>query len=199
MRCLKNLLCRAEPAKREQIPDPQARKDLQAKISVAFADVPQPVDDNIVSHKCDECFSVRDAFKGRSWRSIPAGLIEANYDKLPLFTPAAFHHYLPAYLHRSLETENVDDDVLEYTIYGLDPFMGTAPSTHYRTPTDLGNWPRKHFETFSRAQFDVLVEFLELYVEFPHAKKSLEGVVRLKELFWGNSEPNQPAEPAAPI
>ncbi len=76
---------------------------LKARVAAAFADVPPPPEGGLVSHPCEECAGVARSFAGLRWGEAGAEVLEENYDKLPLFTPAAFRHFLPAYLLYSLE------------------------------------------------------------------------------------------------
>ncbi len=75
---------------------------LKQKIVSAFGDVLYPKGD-IVSHECDECCEVGRIFANLDWKTIEPQFLENNYDKLPVFSPEAFHFFLPAYLIYSLE------------------------------------------------------------------------------------------------
>ena len=72
-------------------------KALKQKIVSAFENVLYPKGD-IISHECDECREVRKTFANLAWKTIEPQILENNYDKLPLFSPEAFHFFLPAYL-----------------------------------------------------------------------------------------------------
>jgi len=68
-------------------------------IETAFADVPYPGDDNIADHQdCLECDEVRAFFRGKSWRDLKFPELRDYSQSLPLFTPQAFHYFLPGYL-----------------------------------------------------------------------------------------------------
>ncbi len=95
---------------------------LKSEIVKAFAEVEQPPKDNIALHECEECRGVRSDFAKVKWRETSSELLERNYDKIPLFSPAAFNYFLPAYLLYTLN--NFDDelsDVCDFTLYALTP------------------------------------------------------------------------------
>jgi hypothetical protein len=95
---------------------------LGKRIIEAFGKVEQPVWENIALHECEECRGVRKDFVNVKWSKAGDELLEANYDKLPLFSPAAFQYFLPAYLLYTLK--NFDDnfsEVCEFTLFALTP------------------------------------------------------------------------------
>jgi hypothetical protein len=127
-------------------------ESLKAKVAAAFADVPRPAPGEIVPCGCDECAGVARSFAGVSWREVGAEVLEENYDKLPLLSPAAFRHFLPAYLLHSLgRFENAG--VCEYTLYALTPGKaGGAAAEYYRA----------RFSRFTPEQMEAVYDFLEL-------------------------------------
>src|SRR5438128_9120148 len=93
------------------------KEELKQIIIKMFNSIPHPGKNNIIGHKCAECYGVKKDFKDINWRDASEEVIEKNYDKLPLFSPAAFHHFLPAFLIKSIDEPQ--SSVCEYTIYGL--------------------------------------------------------------------------------
>jgi hypothetical protein len=125
---------------------------LKAKVEAAFADVPRPAAGGLVRCDCWECAGLAKSFDGLGWRDVGAELLERNHDQLPLFSPAAFRHFLPAYLLHSLaHFENAG--VCEYTLYALTPGKETeGEAEHFR----------ERFEPFTPEQMEAVYDFLGL-------------------------------------
>ncbi len=122
------------------------RIELKKLITDSFSDVPLPGPGGI-GHKlcCRECSDLVSAFAELSWQLVPASLIDANYDKLPLFCPGAYHHFLPAYLLRSLDA--IESLTREFTFYSI--------------TTREDNWFAERTRLFSAAQIDCIISYLE--------------------------------------
>jgi rubrerythrin len=84
---------------------------LKETIKKAFADVPYPGDNNITRcpYHCAECRRVAEFFKGKDWNGQPAEELRGNHVALSLFTPEAFHYFLPGYMLVSLDTYEKGD------------------------------------------------------------------------------------------
>lgn len=153
---------------------PESLKELKKKVVEAFDNVTYP-EGFIIEHECKECLEVRKAFLNKDWKEITPKILQENYDKLPLFSPEAFHYFLPAYLIYSLENF-VFEDVCEFTLYTLTPDKDIKSR-----PT----WWQEKFKYFTLEQFNLIYEFLELAVEveeFAYHKTNIErGKQRLKE------------------
>ena len=70
-------------------------ESVRALVMHAFAGVCPPFSDNITQCPCAECRGVSETLSadfGSNWAEIPAETIAANYDKLPLLSPEAFHY-----------------------------------------------------------------------------------------------------------
>jgi hypothetical protein len=122
--------------------------DLKEQIRRAFADVPYPGDDGLTSHRpCKECEGVAQVLQGRAWTSLSAVDVCDVGDALPLLTPSAFQHYLPAFLIGCI----VDRDAVD--IAWTSVMLGLRPNS------------QKDFEAraglFSKAQADAVAAFLE--------------------------------------
>jgi hypothetical protein len=78
---------------------------LKQTIEKAFRDVPYPGDDNITRcpYNCAECRRVATFFKGKEWTGHDAVELRAYHVALSLFTPEAFHYFLPAFMLVSLD------------------------------------------------------------------------------------------------
>ena len=71
-------------------------EEVRAIVFHGFAGVRPPVPDHITRCPCSECRGVRDDLATDlrpDWAEVPAEKIIANYDKLSLLTPEAFHYY----------------------------------------------------------------------------------------------------------
>lgn len=80
--------------------------ELVAAISAAFADVPYPGDDDLVSGDVSydrEYRSVAQAFRGKDWRELSLDFVFVHKDDLPFLSPAALRYFLPAYLLACLQ------------------------------------------------------------------------------------------------
>lgn len=120
--------------------------ELKHSIREAFANVPCPAAEAIGNEDCcDECRRLVAAFKNVTWQRAPTDLIDANCDKLPLFQPAAFHHFLPAFLIRAID--GPDSDVWTFTFYAVSG-----------KPND---WLEKRVELLTAAQIECIISYLE--------------------------------------
>src|SRR4051794_33677193 len=82
-------------------PRTQLQHPVKTKILKAFAATPYPGDKNLVTDQSGydpEYREVLRAFKGKGWKDISVEMVRKYKDALPLFTPAAFRYYLPAYM-----------------------------------------------------------------------------------------------------
>lgn len=149
-------------------------ENLKQKIVKSFADVPYPKG-SIAPHKCEECREVRKTFAGKNWKSIEPEILEENYGIIPLFSPEAFHFFLPAYMVYSLGKirENFLNEVFEFTVYTLVPDKKIKANPSY--------WIER-FSRFTLEQLNVIYEFLDVAEEtkeFDHIKIE-RGKERLK-------------------
>jgi hypothetical protein len=128
-------------------------EELKKKINAAFGNVPYPKE-SIAPHECDECREVRRIFAGKNWKTIEPEILEENHGKLPLFSPAAFNFFLPAYLIYSLDYFEEYDTVCEFTIYAVTPDNKAVRER-------LEYW-QERFEHFTFEQMNCIYEFLDL-------------------------------------
>ena len=91
--------------------------DLKNRVINIFGNVVYPKG-FITEHTCEECFAVRKTFLNKDWKQITPKILQENYDKLPLFSPEAFHSFYPAYLIYSLE-HFTEDEVSDFVVYNL--------------------------------------------------------------------------------
>ena len=121
---------------------------LRESIVSAFKDVPYPGDDCITLHECPECRQIRDDLRGQSWQILAEAILERRCDSLPLFTPAAFHFFVPAYMLYSLI--HPDSEVAFFTCQGL----GVA---------GFDSFYLQRFRLFSSQQKEAAIAFLEFF------------------------------------
>jgi hypothetical protein len=73
---------------------------LKQTIETAFKDVPYPGDNNITRcpYHCSECRRIAEFFKGKTWEGHTIEELRNYHVALSLFTPEAFHYFLPAFM-----------------------------------------------------------------------------------------------------
>lgn len=127
---------------------------LKQKIVQAFEDVCYPTSE-IATHECEECRGVRRTFADLNWKTIEPTILEENFGIIPLFSPEAFHYFLPSYLIYSLNhfSEKRTNEVLEYTIYAVAP-------TNKDLKERMEYW-QERFQDFGGEQIDCIYKFLE--------------------------------------
>jgi hypothetical protein len=89
---------------------------LRRQILATFPQTTPPLPENITSHPCEECEAVTEDFSGVRWWCADDELIDVNVDALPLFTPAAYHYYLPAFFLRALDEFDPHNQVLQFCL-----------------------------------------------------------------------------------
>ncbi|MDB6112373.1 MAG: hypothetical protein JWR69_4123 [Pedosphaera sp.] len=84
---------------------------LKELIQEAFAGVPYPGDDNITRcpYNCSECRRIADYFKGKEWAQQGTEELRKHHVALSLFTPEAFHYFLPAFMLASIDSYEKGD------------------------------------------------------------------------------------------
>ena len=124
---------------------------VQESIALAFKDVPYPGDDQIALHECPRCRELRDDLRGKSSPVLVDSVLERNCGDLALLSPAAFHHFVPAYMLYSLI--HPDSEVAFFTCQNL----GVAGfDDHYL----------QRFRLFSSKQKDAVIAFLEFFKSY---------------------------------
>src|ERR1700751_5199817 len=84
---------------------------LKETITQAFADVPYPGDDNITRcpYNCSECRRIAVYFKGKPSIGYPVEELRNFHVALSLFTPEAFHFFLPGFMLASMNSYEKGD------------------------------------------------------------------------------------------
>jgi hypothetical protein len=142
-------------------------KKLLIEIKKAFSIEPVPSKQDLISYEYEECWALRDDFTGYVWSKVPRKILEIHYDSLPLFTPLAYHYYIPSYLSYSLQrkcptNESWVSDIppslmvskyqpfVDFTLYSLDISLASNEKEY-----DL-----KRFECFNLKQLKVVRNWL---------------------------------------
>src|SRR5690242_3388954 len=84
---------------------------LKDTIEKAFAAVAYPGDNNITRcpYNCAECRRIGEYFKGRDWTGHKIEDLRKNNVALSLFTPEAFHYFLPLFMLASMDSYEKGD------------------------------------------------------------------------------------------
>ena len=164
-----------------QMPDVENRDSLANKISALLERIDRVFpkseaieSESITKHPCDECIAIRNDFAGVAWWSADPELIDAYFTSLSLFTPKAFHYYLPAYLVYSLNHFEPFEGAVEFSIYAL--------SLELDDPR-RNKWLTERKNLFTEEQRQVIVKFLELVRDHPEMEIYQADVVSGIE-FW---------------
>ena len=148
---------------------------LEETITAVFADVPRPGGLRAIApHICDECNELASAFLPYDFHSLPRSLIEAQYSGLPLLSPEALHHYLPAYMIHALSCDPVSN-VPDFTVFQL------VPSS--KAVAEAPAYLRERFALFSEAQRAVIAQFLE---EMYRSRQFEEPSFERAKALWPN-------------
>lgn len=157
--------------------------ELKEKIIKVFDEVSIPKG-SVAEHKCEECSEMREVFTGKEWRTLTPEILEANYDKLPLFSHEAYHCFLPAYLIHSLENfrdnSNLDGDLVwEFTGYN---FM-------YHGKLEPNDWKLNRYQNFSKEQLYTVYEFIDLLIQKEDYDEFIIQLKREKQFLADYIEP----------
>jgi hypothetical protein len=102
-----------------------------------------------VEHACPECADVAVTFSHLLWPDATAEVVDSHFEALPVFTPQAFRQFLPAFMVRSLQKDNLPwgvNDVSEFTLYSL-------------WPDEVSAWWRLRVDALTTDQVAVIVDF----------------------------------------
>lgn len=155
---------------RQAVADSLHSMSLQETIKAAFADVSYPGDNNITRcpYHCRPCQEITDYFKGKTWEGHAVEDLRDHHSALSLFTPEAFHYFLPAFMLASVESYDKLDILPD--------------SIRFHFEFDLDH--REHFSIratqFSDEQRKVIIEFLR-HMEAKGAGSSEDAIGLLSE------------------
>jgi len=143
---------------------------LKETIKTAFADVPYPGDRNITRcpYHCKPCEEISDYFKGKGWEGHSVEDLRDHHTALSLFTPEAFHYFLPAFMLASVESyDNMD-------------ILPDSIRFHFEFSLEHRDHFLVRLTKFSEEQRKVIIEFLR-FMETKGAGSSEDAISLLKE------------------
>ncbi len=141
---------------------------LLTRLQAAFARVPHPGDDALTTSAGDEADALRADFRGRTdWRALDASFLDraGQGTALAFFTDEALRFYLPAYLAADLAgllTQVLPEGRL--TTFLTSQSEGERIARVWGGGT-MGERARRCFAPLTRAQVEVIVEYLEWKLE----------------------------------
>lgn len=144
------------------------------KTQAAFADNQYPGDENLVEDsEYWEAINLSEQFKRKNWKVVPLEVLNRYRFNLSLFTPEAFHYYLPALILASVLFRSEVDTLPDNLIYNLTP------------PNEDGLNMDKFLriaKSFNTSQKEVIREFIKLYatVETSYQDPNIKRVTK----FW---------------
>ena len=144
---------------------------VKAKVREAFDASPYPGNENLVvdqSGHDPEGMAIASAFRGKGWEDVSVEMLRSHADALPLFTPAAFRYYLPAYMIGAIDHYYDLDVALDGVLFNLTP------------PKERSGWEWDFFwaraQQFEESEREAIRSFLELMDRYEHADWASEGM-----------------------
>jgi adenine-specific DNA methylase len=144
--------------------DSEKAHSLKKEIAEAFENVDYPKG-FITDHECEECFGVRKTFLNKNWKQITPEILQENYDKLPLFSPEAFHCFLPAYLIYAIDHIDEDDEVYDFCCYHF--MLG-------KNDDSMNEWRKYRYLFFNKRQLKALLGFIDLALSSKEFENSID-------------------------
>jgi hypothetical protein len=143
---------------------------LKRMIEEAFASVPYPGDNNITRcpYNCTECRRIADFFKGKEWNNQSLEDLRVNHVALSLFTPEAFHYFLPAFMLVSMDHYEKGDIIPDSIRF------------HFEYSQEMRGHFAVRMSKFSAAQRQVIIDYL-IYMERKGAGSSEHAIGMLSE------------------
>ena len=143
---------------------------LKQTIEEAFADVAYPGDNNITRcpYNCSECRRVADHFKGRLGTGHTLEELREYHVALSLFTPEAFHYFLPAFMLVSVDAYEKGDVIPD------------AIRFHFEYSQEMQGHFAVRMSKFSTAQRHAIIDYLVL-MEHKGAGSSEHAIGMLSE------------------
>lgn len=138
-------------------PNRITRDAVKRRLLEGFSATPYPGDEHLVTVQGGtdpERRELERAFKGKDWRDVSVEMVRDHKEALPLFTPAAFRYYLPAYMAGCVESPREVDVALDSVLFMLTP------------PTQQSGWQWERFraraEQFDEREREAIRSVLEL-------------------------------------
>ena len=150
---------------------------LQEKFRNAFKKAKRPRIDDIVECDCWECADIQEAFKDQVSENLQEDIIVNNLT-LSLFSPRAFHYFLPGYIIFFLKNESFLYQVGQSILLALLPGKEDDASKSY--------WCDR-VKLFSVEQMEALYEFIDYMKNKPEILRDQtlieRGEKRLKRYY----------------
>ena len=143
---------------------------LKQLIEEAFTGVAYPGDNNITRcpYNCSECRRVAEYFKGKTLTGYTAEELRGYHVALTLFTPEAFHYFLPAFMLVSLGSYEKGD------------VLPDAIRFHFEYSQEIqGHFPVR-MSKLSPAQRKAIIDYL-VFMESKGAGSSEHAIGMLSE------------------
>lgn len=149
----------------------QDRAAVKAALMAAFAGMPAPGAHDIVidaSGADPESTALEHAFSNLPWQDVTTATVRRFKDALPLFTPAAFAFYLPAYMVACIDAPATVDTALDSVLFNLTP---PAPQTGWE-------WDFFYARTrgYTAPQIAGIRAFLALMAQIEHDDWASQGL-----------------------
>ena len=125
-------------------------------IESAFAAVPYPGDDNITrcTHAdCLECEEIAAHFRGTTWRDHTIKKLWQFNSAIALFTPPAFHYFLPAFMIQSLGRWDAANEIPNFIAY---QFLPSKPG--------MQQYHLERWQLLNQRQREAIAAFLREYL-----------------------------------
>jgi hypothetical protein len=88
-----------------------------------------PHDDQLDDPDLDEEKDLYEALKGRTWKDVPPSILDNQPDGYVLLTDEAFAAFLAAWLMRSLENMDGENEIRDFVVYTFSPKHDMVPDT----------------------------------------------------------------------
>jgi|SRR5579883_867570 len=125
---------------------------LKKTIEDAFADVPYPGDENITRcpYNCSECRRIALFFKGKPSTGYSAEELRGYHVALSLFTPEAFHFFLPGFMLASMDSYEKGDVIPD------------AIRFHFESSHEMRDYFNVRMSKLTSEQREAIIEYLIL-------------------------------------
>ena len=143
---------------------------LKHSIENAFASVPYPGDNNLTRcpYHCAECRRIAEFFKGKVWAGQTLEELKNYHVALSLFTPEAFHYFLPAFMLVSLDHYDKGDVIPDSIRF------------HFEYSQEMRSHFAVRMSKFSHEQRKAIIDYL-IHLEKKGAGSSEHAIGMLSE------------------
>jgi hypothetical protein len=118
-------------------------EDAIAALEAAFADVPRPLNEELLHPRCFDDGDLVELYPYDDWRAVPDAVLEGAYAALSFLSAAGYRFFIPAYLRYALRHPRSGAAVVDSTIWSLIPELYEQ---------DLAVFARSKYELLDHAQ-----------------------------------------------